>query len=162
MKWLILYSLNETGITNVCFAISNRIPPARSLQPLWAEVLIMQILSYLLEVLHVGPATDRHQSHLQTLEGSRAQILTSSLAATSLTGQKFWLDFIRLYFSNYNQRYSHKHGAQLQEVIVLRILHLYYTPGVQTTTDLLTLHFDKLVGANDSKGNACLGKEVKC
>lgn len=44
--------------------------PARSLKPLRPEVLIMQILSHLLEVLHVSPNTDK--CLIQTLGGPRA------------------------------------------------------------------------------------------
>lgn len=56
-----------------CFKCSNScvvyvrsiIPsPARSLKPLWAEVLIMQVLSHLLEVLHVRSADTQTCKHL--------------------------------------------------------------------------------------------------
>lgn len=41
---------------------------------------------------------------------------------------------------------------------MLRVLHFNNSPGVETTTDLLPLHLDQLVGANHSKGNTGLGK----
>lgn len=40
---------------------------------------------------------------------------------------------------------SHKHGAQFKKVVVLRILHLDYTPRIQTTTDFLPLHLNQLI-----------------
>lgn len=56
---------------------------------------------------------------------------------------------------------SHKHGAQFEKVIVLWIFHLYYSPWVKTTSDLLPFNFNQLVGANHSEGNARLAKVVK-
>lgn len=44
---------------------------------------------------------------------------------------------------------------------MLGVLHFNNSPGVETTTDLLPLHLNQLVGANHSKGNACLGEEDK-
>lgn len=44
---------------------------------------------------------------------------------------------------------------------MLGVLHFNNSPGVKTTTDLLPFHLNQLVGANHSKGNACLGKEDK-
>lgn len=76
--------------------------------------------------------------------------------------QKFCQGFRRLSFEiSYYQGYSHKHGAKFEEVIVLGILHFNNSPGVKTTTDLLPFHLNQLVGANHSKGNACLGKADK-
>lgn len=151
--------LNETRGANVCLGKLNRIPPARSLQPLWTEVLIMQILSYLLEVLHMGPAIDETPIIPSNTRGQ--QNLAFNFCGCNKLKAKVLVWSKRLHCSNYYQGHSHKHSAQLQEVIVLGILHLHYTPGVQATTDLLPLHFNQLVGANDSKGNARLGKEVK-
>lgn len=54
--------------------------------------------------------------------------------------------------------YSHQHGAQFEEVIVFRVLHLHNTPRVQTPSNLLPLHLNKLVRANHSKRNAGLEK----
>lgn len=45
---------------------------------------------------------------------------------------------------------------------MLRVLHFNNSPGVETTTDLLPLHLNQLVGTNHSKGNARLGEEDKC
>lgn len=53
--------------------------PARSLKPLRAEVLIMQILSHLLEVLHVSTETNQ-QSFIHTLGGTRARQFDSGRA----------------------------------------------------------------------------------
>lgn len=47
--------------------------------------------------------------------------------------------------------HSHQHGPQLQEVIVLRVLHLYYSPGVQPAPHLLPLGLDLLVGSHHCK-----------
>lgn len=44
---------------------------------------------------------------------------------------------------------------------MLRVLHFNNSPGVETTTNLLPLHLDQLVGANHSKGNARLGEDDK-
>lgn len=44
---------------------------------------------------------------------------------------------------------------------MLWVLHFNHSPGVQTTTDLLSFHLNQLVGANHSKGNARLEKEDK-
>lgn len=54
--------------------------------------------------------------------------------------------------------YSHEHGAQFEEIVVFRVLHLHHTPRVQTPSNLLPLHFDQLVGADDGKRNAGLQK----
>lgn len=43
--------------------------PSCPLQPLRAEVFIMQILSYLLEVLHVGPKRATHAIRLSHTRG---------------------------------------------------------------------------------------------
>lgn len=44
---------------------------------------------------------------------------------------------------------------------MFRILNLYNSPWVKTTSDLLPLHLDQLVGANHSEGNTCLGGELQ-
>lgn len=56
-------------------------------------------------------------------------------------------------------KHLHKHGAQFKEVIVFWVLHFYHSPGVQTPSDLLSFHLNKLIGANHSKGNAGLKQE---
>lgn len=80
----------------------------------------------------------------------------------SLRRQKVCQGFRRLSFQiSYYRGYSHEHGAKFEKVIVLGILHFNNSPGVKTTTDLLPFHLNQLVGANHSKGNACLGKTDK-
>lgn len=44
---------------------------------------------------------------------------------------------------------------------MFRILDFYDSPWVQTTSDLLPLHLDQLVGADHSEGNTCLGEELQ-
>ena len=55
--------------------------------------------------------------------------------------------------------HSHQHGAQLEEVVVLGVLHFHHAPGVQATPHLLPLGLDLLVGAHHRKGNTGLGEE---
>lgn len=55
--------------------------------------------------------------------------------------------------------HSHQHGPQLQEVIVLRVLHLYYSPGVQAAPHLLPLGLDLLVGSHHCKWDTGLEKK---
>lgn len=50
----------------------------------------------------------------------------------------------------------HEHGAQLEEVVVLGVLHLHHAPGVQATPHLLALGLNLLVGAHHRKGDAGL------
>ena len=82
-------------------------------------------------------------------------------STSSLKRMKFCKDFLLTIKWFYCQRDSHKHGAQFEEVIVLGVLHFNDSPGVQTTSDLLPLHLNQLVGANHSKGNTRLGEEDK-
>lgn len=42
---------------------------------------------------------------------------------------------------------------------MLWVFHFNHSPGVETTTDLLSLYLNQLVGANHSEGNAGLEKE---
>lgn len=55
----------------------------------------------------------------------------------------------------------HEHCSQLQEVIVFWVLHLYNTPWVETTSDLLAFGFNQLVGANHREWNTGLEKKIK-
>lgn len=57
-------------------------------------------------------------------------------------------------------KHLHKHGAQFEEVIVFWVLYFYHSPGVQTPSDLLSFHFNQLIGANHSKGNAGLKQKI--
>ena len=55
----------------------------------------------------------------------------------------------------------HEHCSQLQEVIVFWVLHLYNTPWVETTSDLLAFGFNQLVGANHREWNTGLEKKIR-
>ena len=58
--------------------------------------------------------------------------------------------------------HSHEHGAQLEEVVVLGVLHLHHAPGVQPTPHLLPLGLDLLVGPHHRERDAGLeGGDVK-
>lgn len=52
---------------------------------------------------------------------------------------------------------SHEHGPQLQEVVVLRALHLHDAPRVQAASDLLAFGFDQLIGSHHRERDAGLG-----
>lgn len=127
--------------------------PARSFKPLWPEVLIMQILSHLLEILHVSPANGqtRHQlfRHKGAPEHSSQTHWSCAVGKHLSTSTSHWFEHL------------HKHGAQFEEVVVFWVLHFYHPPGVQTPTDLLSFHLNQLVGANHSKGDAGLKKTHK-
>lgn len=58
-------------------------------------------------------------------------------------------------------RHSHQHGPQLQEVVVLRVLHLHHSPGVQAAPHLLPLGLDLLVGSHHCKWDTGLGKKIE-
>lgn len=55
-------------------------------------------------------------------------------------------------------RHSHEHNPQLEEVVVLGILHLHHSPGVQAAPHLLPLGLDLLVGSHHRKWDASLEK----
>lgn len=52
--------------------------------------------------------------------------------------------------------YSHQHCAQLEEIIVLWIFNFNNSPGIQAASDFFPLHLNKLIGSNNSEGNASL------
>ena len=70
----------------------------------------------------------------------------------------------RRYAGRLHVHHSHEHGAQLEEVVVLGVLHLHHAPGVQATPHLLPLSLDLLVGPHHRKryagleGGACGSK----
>lgn len=131
----------------------------------------MQILSDLLQVLHVGPATNTQTCNHFFIHWEAVELPCSIFFSVIykplnedevLSGfKKTFLPKILLLNTFYCQGDSHKHGAQFEEVIVIGVLHFNNSPGVETTTDLLPLHLNQLVGANHSKGNARLGGEDK-
>lgn len=57
-------------------------------------------------------------------------------------------------------RHSHQHCPQLEEVIVLWVLHLHDSPGVQTAPHLLPLGLDLLVGSHHCKWDTGLKKNT--
>lgn len=57
--------------------------------------------------------------------------------------------------------YSHQHCAQLEEIIVLWIFNFNNSPGIQAASDFFPLHLNKLIGSNNSKGNASLVESEK-
>lgn len=54
--------------------------------------------------------------------------------------------------------HSHQHDPQLEEIIVLRILHLHDPPGIQAAPHFLPLGLDLLVGSHHCKWDAGLEK----
>lgn len=56
--------------------------------------------------------------------------------------------------------HSHQHDPQLEEVVVLWILHLHHSPGVQPAPHLLPLGLNLLVGSHHCKRDAGLKKRT--
>lgn len=50
---------------------------------------------------------------------------------------------------------------QLEEIIVLWIFDFNNSPGIQAASDFFPLHLNKLIGSNNSEGNASLVETEK-
>jgi len=59
------------------------------------------------------------------------------------------------------RRHSHEHRPQLQEVVVLRVLHLHDAPRVEAASDLLAFGFNQLIGSNHRERDAGLEGDTR-
>lgn len=134
--------------------------PATPFEALRTEVLIVQVLGYFLEILHVGSVGLRKSQTINRFaESSGTAILPPKAGGGRLvTAVSKWDYVIYTVLSTHKLHHSHQHDPQFEEIIVLRVLHLHHSPRVQTTSDLFPFGLNLLVGTYHCKWDASLEK----
>lgn len=143
--------------------------PATPLETFRSEVLVVEVLGHFLQVLHVGSVGSwkRNATRLARINNVKNWSHLPRVVDEGLQSIIFYWLGLRLKQIYWSLRaasdipcHSHQHCPQLQEVIMLWVLHLHNSPGVQTAPHLLPLGLDLLVGSHHCKWDTGLKKMV--